>query len=185
MVKGTWQLFVASMKTNVLELIKLSQEVIMTLSTSPRRGMYFEEFEVGRCIISQGRTITEADVVNFAGLSGDYNSIHTDAVFANQTPYGQRVVYGLLGLSSASGLADRTGIIVGTALAFREIKQWKFSRPIFIGDTIHVEIELEESKPLPRLGGGSLVLGVKVKNQDDQVVMKGHWVVLVQSKPED
>ena len=157
----------------------------MTLPTSSRRGMYFEEFEVDRRIISHGRTITEADVVNFAGLSGDYNSIHTDAVFADQTPYRQRVAHGMLGMSIASGLADRTGMIEGTALAFREIKEWKFSRPIYIGDTIHVEVELEESKPLPRLGGGSLVLGVKVKNQDDQTVMKGQWVVLVQSKPED
>ena len=125
----------------------------MTLPTSSRRGMYFEEFEVDRRIISHGRTITEADVVNFAGLSGDYNSIHTDAVFADQTPYRQRVAHGMLGMSIASGLADRTGMIEGTAL--------------------------------PRLGGGSLALGIKVKNQDDQTVMKGQWVVLVQSKPED
>jgi acyl dehydratase len=157
----------------------------MSPSDFSTRGMYFEEFEVGRRIISPGRTITEADVVNFAGLSGDYNSIHTDVVYAEQTPFGKRVAHGLLGMSIASGLADRTGMIEGTALAFREIKEWKFSRPLYIGDTIHIEIELEESKPIPRLGGGSLVFGVKVKNQDDQTVMKGRWTVLVQSKPED
>jgi len=148
------------------------------------RGMYFEEFEIGQRIISPGRTVTEADVVNFAGISGDFNSIHTDAVYAQHTPFGQRVAHGLLGMSIASGLAVRTGILEGKVLAFREIENWKFSQPLFIGDTIHVEIEVERTKLIPRLGGGSLTLGLKVKNQDDQTVMKGQWIVLLACKPE-
>lgn len=156
----------------------------MSVSDSMRRGLYFEEFEVGRSIDSPGRTITEADIVNFAGISGDFTSIHTDAEYAKQTPFGQRVAHGLLGLSIASGLAVRTGAMEGTVLAFREINDWKFSLPIFIGDTIHVEMEIVENKPMPRLGGGSVVLMFRVKNQNDKIVMKGHWSVLVQSKPE-
>ena len=147
------------------------------------RGMYFEEFEVGQTIRSPGRTVTEADVVLFAGLSGDFNTIHTDAEYAATTPFGARVAHGLLGLAIASGLAVRTGIMEGTVLAFREIISWKFSRPVFIGDTIHINIEVEETKAIPRLGGGSLLLAVDVRNQDNETVMKGRWSVLVQSQP--
>jgi acyl dehydratase len=84
------------------------------------RGRYFEEFAVGQTYTSVGRTITEHDVMTFAGLSGDYNQIHTDAEFAKLTPYGQRIAHGLLGLAIASGLAMRTGILEGTVLAFRD-----------------------------------------------------------------
>ncbi len=157
----------------------------MSPSTLSARGMYFEEFEVGQRFTSPGRTVTEADVVNFAGLSGDFDTIHTDAVYAQQTPFGQRVAHGLLGLSIASGLAVRTGVLEGTVIAFREIRDWKFSHPLFIGDTIHVEIDLEERKPLPRLGGGAIILMLKVMNQNDQIVMKGRWSVLIKSKSAD
>jgi acyl dehydratase len=146
-------------------------------------GMYFEEFEPGQRIITTPRTITESDVVNFAGFSGDYNQIHTDAEFARSTPYGQRIAHGLLGLSIASGLAMRTGILEGTVLAFREINEWKFSKPVFIGDTIHVEINVLETKAMPRLGGGTIVISLDVKNQRGEMVMKGSWTALVTSKP--
>jgi len=154
------------------------------MTTLPKmRGMYFEEFEVGQKVVSPGRTITEADIVAFAGISGDFNSIHTDAEFARDAGFGQRVAHGLLGLSIASGLLVRSGVMEGTVMAFREIAQWKFSQPIFIGDTIHVVLEVSEMKSLPRLGGGSLLLALHVQNQDDVTVMKGQWSVLVQSKP--
>ncbi len=150
---------------------------------SKNRGQYFEEFEVGQKIITAGRTITESDIVTFAGLSGDYNQIHTDAQFSAGTPFGQRVAHGLLGLSIASGLAMRTGVLEGTVLAFREINTWKFSNPIYIGDTIHVELLVIETKALPRLGGGSVVIELAVKNQRNETVMKGTWTALVVSRP--
>ena len=150
---------------------------------SKNRGQYFEEFEVGQKIITAGRTITESDIVTFAGLSGDYNQIHTDAQFSAGTPFGQRVAHGLLGLSIASGLAMRTGVLEGTVLAFREINTWKFSNPIYIGDTIHVELLVIETKALARLGGGSVVIELAVKNQRNETVMKGTWTALVVSRP--
>ncbi len=146
------------------------------------QGMYFEEFELGQRITSSGRTITEADVVTFAGLSGDFNSIHTDAEYVKDTAFGQRVAHGLLIISIVSGLAVRTGIMEGTVLAFREIKNWKFSLPVFIGETIHVIMEVTGKKAMPRLGGGSILLSLDVRNQDDQTVMKGIWNVLIQSQ---
>jgi 3-hydroxybutyryl-CoA dehydratase len=145
------------------------------------RGLYFEEFEVGQKIISAGRTISESDIITFAGLSGDFNQIHTDAEFSKNTPYGQRIAHGLLGLSVASGLAMRTGILEGTVLAFREINEWKFVKPIFIGDSIRVEMEVVETKALPRIGGGSVLIAVELKNQRQETVMKGEWTVLVLS----
>ena len=150
---------------------------------SKNRGQYFEEFEVGQKIVTTGRTITESDIVTFAGLSGDYNQIHTDAEFSAKTPFGQRVAHGLLGLSIASGLAMRTGVLEGTVLAFREINTWKFSNPIFIGDTIFVELLVIETKSLPRLGGGSVVIELAVKNQRGEMVMKGTWTALVAGRP--
>jgi len=147
------------------------------------RGRYFEEFAVGQTYTSVGRTITEHDVMTFAGLSGDYNQIHTDAEFAKLTPYGQRIAHGLLGLAIASGLAMRTGILEGTVLAFREIEAWKFTKPVYIGDTLKVELEVLDTKPLPRLGGGMITIQVDMLNQRDELVMKGKWSVLVASKP--
>jgi 3-hydroxybutyryl-CoA dehydratase len=155
----------------------------MTKASSFSRGLYFEEFEVGQKIMTVGRTIAESDIFEFAGFSGDYNQIHTDAEFSKNTPFGQRVAHGLLGLSVASGLAMRTGMLEGTVIAFREINSWKFVNPVFIGDTIHVEMEVAETKALPRIGGGSVVVTLDVKKQSGDTVMKGNWTVLVMSKP--
>ena len=147
------------------------------------RGLYFEEFELGQSFESAARTITETDIVNFAGVSGDFASIHTDAVYSEASFFGQRVAHGLLVLSIASGLAIRSGVLEGTVIAFREMSSWKFSKPVFIGDTVRVLLEVSEKKPMPRLGGGSITLEVKVQNQTDETVMRGFWNVLVQNKP--
>jgi acyl dehydratase len=147
------------------------------------RGRYFEEFEIDEVVVSAGRTITEADIVNFAGLSGDYNQIHVDADFASRGMFGQRVAHGLLGLAVATGLAAQLGFIEGTVLAFRELS-WKFSLPIFIGDTIRVQATVAERKPMRRLGGGAITFDVHLLNQEDKVVQRGQWVVLMASKPE-
>lgn len=150
-----------------------------------QRGKFFEEFEVGMQIISPGRTISEADIVNFAGISGDYNLIHTDEEYSKKSPFGRRVAHGLLGLAVASGLAVRTGVLEGTVLAFREISEWKFTKPIFIGDTIHVIMTVLETKDIRRLGGGAVTIDLEVANQHDETVMKGVWKVLVASKQAD
>ncbi len=150
---------------------------------SLQRGMWFNEFEVGQQIITTGRTITESDIVSFAGISGDYNQIHTNAEFAGKTLFGQRVAHGLLGLSIASGLAMRTGVLEGTVIAFREINNWKFTNPLLIGDTVHAELNIIETKPIPRVGGGSIVIEIALKNHRDEVTMKGTWTVMVANKP--
>jgi 3-hydroxybutyryl-CoA dehydratase len=146
------------------------------------RGRYFEDFKFGEVVVSAGRTITEADIVSFAALSGDYNQIHTDAEFAKGTPFGQRVAHGLLVLSAATGQIAQLGLIEGTVIAFRELT-WKFSRPVFIGDTVRVIAEVVKLKALARLGGGSVVLKVRVANQRDEIVASGEWNALMASRP--
>jgi 3-hydroxybutyryl-CoA dehydratase len=147
---------------------------------SPARGLYFEQFEVGMEVITSGRTITETDIVNFAGLSGDFNYIHTNAVAAEATPFGQRVAHGMLVASIATGLAVQQGFIDGTTLAFRELF-WKFTRPVSIGDTVFVRLTVKETKLRARLGGGLVVFDARVLNQRDEIVHKGEWHMLIKS----
>jgi acyl dehydratase len=147
------------------------------------QGLYFEELSVGQKIISVARTMTESDIVTFAGLTGDYNQIHTDAEFAKSTPFGQRIAHGLLGLSIAVGLLMRTGVLEGTVMAFREIIEWKFIKPVFIGDSLHVEMEVRELKAMPRVVGGLVIVALDVKNQKEEPLMSGTLSVLVASKP--
>jgi acyl dehydratase len=146
------------------------------------RGKYFEEFVIGEEVVSPARTITEADVVMFAALTGDYNQLHTDEEFAKTTPFGRRIAHGLLVLSDAVGLLGRLGFIEGTALAFRELT-WKFSQPVFMGDTVHVKARCRELKPMARLGGGLVIFDLSVVNQEGRTVQKGEWHVLMASKP--
>jgi 3-hydroxybutyryl-CoA dehydratase len=148
-----------------------------------RKSLYFEEFEIGQSITSVGRTITEADIVNFAGITGDWTQMHTNAEYAAKHPFGQRVAHGLLGLSIASAMAVRLGFVEDTVLAFREIGEWKFSLPIFIGDTIHMRATVTGTKALRRLGGGQVDFKVEILNQKDEVVQRGTWGLLVMSSP--
>jgi 3-hydroxybutyryl-CoA dehydratase len=148
-------------------------------------GLYFEEFSVGQTVKTVGRTISEDAIFSFAGLTGDYNQIHTDADFASKTQFGQRIAHGLLGLSVATGLIMRTGLLEGTVLAFREIVDWKFVKPFFIGDTVHVILTVAETKALPRIGGGSMIASVEVRNQTDEICQKGTLNLLVLSKPKE
>ncbi len=150
----------------------------------PARGMYFEDFQIGYSIQSPGRTITETDVVTFAGLSGDYNQLHTDEVYASAGQFGARVAHGLLGLSIASGLALRLGFMEGTVDAFLSL-EWKFRRPIYIGDTIHVTAEVVNTRAMRRAGGGIVDFDVAVVNQDGQSVQKGQWRVLVKARGDE
>jgi acyl dehydratase len=148
-------------------------------------GLYFEEFSVGQTVRTAARTVSEDAIFTFAGLTGDYNQLHTDAEFAKTTQFGQRVAHGLLGLSIATGLIMRTGLLEGTVLAFREIQEWKFVKPIFIGDTICAVLTISEAKALPRIGAGALIASVEVCNQKDEVCQRGTLNLLMLSKPKE
>ncbi len=147
------------------------------------QGLWFEEFEPGKTLITTGRTVSEADIVNFAGLSGDFNQLHVNEEYGKQTIFEKRVAHGLLVLSMAVGLLVQTGLLKDTMGAFREISKWKFRLPVFIGDTIHVVLKILESRTVPMLEGGLVVLGLDVVNQKDEVVMNGNFHLFMLSDP--
>ncbi|MBX7213468.1 MAG: hypothetical protein K1X39_05575 [Thermoflexales bacterium] len=152
------------------------------MALKPIQGLFFEEFVVGDRITSASRTVTEADVVAFAGVSGDYNEIHTSEAFVKGGRFGRRIAHGLLGLSIASGLAFQMGFMVGTVEVFRGL-EWEFTGAIFLGDTIHVVAEVAETKAVPRLNCGKVAFKISVVNQDGQVVQRGTWSILIKMKP--
>jgi len=147
-----------------------------------RRGLYFEEFAEGMTIQTRGRTITEADIVNFAGVSGDYNPMHTDAEYSKNHEYKARVAHGVLVFSVATGLAYQQGFIEGTVIAFTSFEM-KLRKPVFIGETISVTVTVSKLRAMPSAGGGFVFFDVKVTNQNGDVVEKGEWTILVRSDP--
>ena len=130
--------------------------------------LYFEDVEVGFRFETPRRTVTEADLVAFAGVSGDFNPLHTDAVFAAQTMYGGRIAHGALVLSLATGLRQRVGLFDGTLMGLLEIRSWRFVAPVRIGDTIRVVNEVTELRPTSKPDRGLMVQRVEVVKQDDR-----------------
>jgi acyl dehydratase len=145
----------------------------------PRR--YFDEIEVGEEYESPGRTVTETDIVMFAGLSGDYNILHTDAEFMKQSIFGERIAHGLLGLSIQSGLFTRATLPYAT-IALAGLR-WKFKGPIKIGDTIRVRARVSGKKETDKPERGLVTLERRVLNQRDEVVQEGETDLLVERRP--
>lgn len=146
-------------------------------------GKYFEDFTIGETFTTPARTITETDVVNFTGLSGDSNPVHTDHEFVKDTQFGKVIAHGALGFSVATGLISRTGLFDGTVIAFLEATDWKFRAPIFVNDTIHVEFDIAEAKETKSPERGILVRAVRIINQDDQVVQAGKMISMIRRRP--
>ena len=146
-----------------------------------KRGMHYDEFKVGEEFASPARTITEADIVMFAGLSGDYNQLHTDEEFGKKTQFGKRIAHGLLGLSISSGLTQRTGVTDGTVVAFLGL-EWKFLAPIFIGDTIHVVQKVDSTRETKKPDKDIINFKTSVINQDGTVVQEGMRTVMIARK---
>lgn len=147
-------------------------------------GKYFEQFSKGQTFTTPARTITEADIVNFAGITGDYNPVHTDEIFASQTDFGERIAHGPMMVGMSFGLLSRLDLLDGTVIALREI-QWKFEAPVRIGDTIFVNATVVETHPSRRATDrGFVSLEMALINQDKVLVQSGVAGVVVQRKPE-
>ena len=150
-----------------------------------RLGYTYADLRVGMSFRSPGRTITDADLVSFAGLTGDHSELHTSDVYARNSEFGGRVAHGMLGLAYAHGLMwARTGELRPTAIAFLGIDGWKFVAPIFIGDTIFVNYRLAElrdsrSRPTQAIA----TFDVELVNQDNRVVQRGRKTLLVSKVP--
>ena len=147
--------------------------------TVPRR--YWDDIEVGEEYESPGRTVTEADIVLFAGLSGDYNVLHTDAEFMKQSIFGERIAHGLLCLAIQSGLFTRATQAYAT-LAFVGLR-WKFKAPVKIGDTIRLRAKVTARKDLSEPGRGLVTLQRTLLNQRDEVVQQGETDLIVEKRP--
>jgi acyl dehydratase len=133
-------------------------------------GLYFEDFTVGHKTVSRTRTITEADIVNFAGLSGDFVELHMSETFAASGPFGKRIAHGLLVLSVSSGLMVQMGTTTDTVIAFYGIDRLRFTKPTFIGDTVHVEKEvIATDRKGP--GRGVITFNTQVLNQHGEPVV--------------
>ena len=144
-------------------------------------GVFFEDLAVGQEFTSPGRTVTEADIVIFAGLSGDYNVLHTDAEHMKSSIFGERIAHGLLGLSIEQGLASRGepvaahGVLSGL--------RWKFKGPIKIGDTVHVRSRIASKKDGPEASRGFVTVERELVNQLGEVVQEGETEHVVERRP--
>jgi len=143
-------------------------------SSFERRGLWFDEFQEGLVIETRGRTITEADLVNFAGLSGDFAALHTDAEACRKTPFRARIAHGLLVQSIASGLGIQSGAFDGTLSALtRMVIEWQ--APVFPGDTIRLTLTVTSVDSAPSRRAGRVDFAAKVHNQKGKLVVDGQW----------
>lgn len=145
--------------------------------------IFYEDLEEGKEHKSSGRTVTETDVVNFAGISADYNNMHIDEEFAKKTVFKTRVAHGMLVTSIATGLWFTMPRLA--TVAFMGLEDWRFSGAVFPGDTIHITRKLVEKKDHKRPNMGFFIFEVNVHNQKEEVVQKGKWVILVQRKAKE
>jgi acyl dehydratase len=144
-------------------------------------AMHFEDFSVGQRFVTGGRTVTETDVMTYAYLSGDLNPIHVDEVFARATHFGRRLAYGQLVAILAAGMRTRLGLLEGTAIAMLETTA-RYLRPVFIGDTITVEVAVTETRLSGKGDRGVVRLGLTVLNQNGEAVQEGEVVQLVRCR---
>lgn len=143
--------------------------------------LYFEDLDVERVFVSRGRTVTEADIVAFAGLSGDFFELHTNEEYAKQSMYGRRIAHGALVFSLSTGLTAQMSLINEAVLAFYGLDRLRFTHPVFIGDTITVSKRVVERKELDA-GRGLVTFETKVVNQHGEIVLIYHDKILVKRR---
>jgi acyl dehydratase len=142
------------------------------------RGLTFDQFNVGDVFACQSRTVTEADAVNFAGVSGDFNPLHTDEEFGKTTPSAGRIAHGVLALAIATGQANQLGIFEGTTIALMT-QMVKYTGAVKFGDTIHLELKVAEKKETSKSDRGVVTFDTVVLNQHGKSVIEGQWVLMM------
>jgi 3-hydroxybutyryl-CoA dehydratase len=146
-------------------------------------SLYFEDFVVGVEHVTRGRTITEADVMNFAGLSGDFIELHTNEEYARQSSFGRRIAHGMLTLSISTGLMTRMNLVTDTVVAFYGIDKLRFVKPVFIGDTIHVKKTVMDTAAKGGVSG-VVTFDTRVLNQKNEAVLVYRDKLVIKKRPE-
>lgn len=142
-------------------------------------GLTYEEFSLDQRWITQARTVTEADVVLFCGVSGDFNPLHSDEEYSRATGFSGRIAHGPLGMSMAIGLMSQLNLINGTAMGLLNLN-WDFRAPVRAGDTIHARVGTEALRRA-RSGNGIVTLRFEVVNQHGATVQDGTATLLMKS----
>jgi len=141
---------------------------------------YYEEFEIGQRFKTPRRTVIEADIHTFAGLSADFNPLHMDEVFARENDFGGRIAHGPMILGMAFGLGSRD-LFDGTVLGLLELG-WKFTRPVRPGDTITVVVTVKDKRATKKLDRGVVQFELDVRNQNDETVQVGLAKLMIRIK---
>jgi acyl dehydratase len=143
---------------------------------------YWEDFRAGERLVTGRRTVDAGDVSRYAGLSGDFNPLHTDAEFARSTPFGERVAHGILTLAISNGQLNLGGWFQGTTLALLGLDRVRFTAPVRFGDTVHTELTVREARPSSRPDRGVVVFDVAVRNQRGEPVCTYETAVLMRRR---
>jgi acyl dehydratase len=149
------------------------------------RGLYWEDWEIGAEFESPARTVTEADIVAFAGLSGDYNPLHINEEYCMTTQFGTRIAHGPLVYAIAAGLLFQLHLYDDTLIAFLGFDSLKFTKPVKAGDTIHARIKVLERRETSNPERGVMKRQLQVLNQRGEVVQEGLQAFLLKRKPAD
>jgi acyl dehydratase len=142
---------------------------------------FYEDYSVGLQMTTPARTIGETEVSMFAMLTGDFNRLHTDAEYMKDSPFGERIAHGLLGLSIVNGLKYRTDLDPDGIIAFLGLN-WNFTAPIRFGDTIHAVLTVANLRPTKTPERGIITYGVQVINQHGTVVQQGEMTMMVKRR---
>ena len=145
------------------------------------RGLTYEEWDSGQEYQTAARTVTEADVSAFAGLSGDFNPLHTDEVFAKETPFRTRIAHGMLTAAMATGLVNAQGWFEGTTIALLD-QVFRYKGPVKFGDTIQCTVKVAEKKETSKPDRGVVSYDVNVVNQEGKVVVESRWTCMMRRK---
>lgn len=146
--------------------------------------LYLEDFEIGKAYVSKSRTITEADVVNFAGVSGDFNPLHMSDEVGKKSMFGKRIAHGALGFVISNGLENQMGLFDDSLIAFVECTV-KYLAPLMIGDTVHMEFYPTEIIKTSKPGRGILKKDLYLVNQDGKRIMESKQVIMLKTRPEE
>ena len=148
-----------------------------------RNAKYWHDFEAGEVINTSGRTIESGDVNLFAGLSGDFNPVHVNQLFAEKGQFGERVAHGLLTLAVSSGQMNQTGLFEGSTIGFLGMDNVRFSHPVRFGDTVLTTATITSTRESSKPGRGVVAMTITCKNQRGETVLTYDQALLMAGKP--